>query len=83
MATNKEVGRPTRYDFDRRFRMRRFSMRRGRDYTTSQSSMAQQIRAAASRRKLSVTVVDTEDGFDVTVYPFGKAPLGPHKKRNR
>ena len=59
-----------KYDWDRLFRRQRFTLWRGDDYTCSQSSMAQQIRNAASLRCVRVRVVEVQDdggGFTVMV----------------
>lgn len=45
----------------------RFRLLRGRDYLCGTAAMAQQIRNAASLRRLSVEIEETQRGLTVTV----------------
>lgn len=54
------------YPWDLWFGERRFKVRRGRDYLCGAHSMAQQIRNAASKRRVNVTIVESKRG-DLTV----------------
>lgn len=51
------------YPWDRWFKRGRGRLRRGRDYTCLQNSMAQQVRNAASRRGLRVSVRQRHGGL--------------------
>lgn len=55
------------YDWDAWFASGRFVLRRGRDYTCSQGTMAQQVRNAAAKRGISVSLVESDGSFVVTV----------------
>lgn len=56
-----------RYDWEKWFKRREFTLEKGRDYVCSQSAIAQQIRSEASRRGVSVHVADTGTGVIVLV----------------
>ncbi len=43
------------------------TIKRGKHYHCSSSSMAQQIRSAASSRNLAVSVIEIEDGFTILI----------------
>jgi hypothetical protein len=55
------------YNWEKWFARRRFTLRRGADYDCSHSSMAQQIRNAASARGLGVRLVEGDRGITVLV----------------
>lgn len=56
-----------KYDWDKWFRRKRFTLVRGKDYSCSQGVMAQQIRTAAHRRGFYVSLVEGEGTFTVIV----------------
>lgn len=56
-----------RYPWPAWFRRDRFTLRRGRDYRSTQATFGQQIRNAASRLGCHVTVEEGEDSFTVIV----------------
>lgn len=56
-----------RYKWDDWFALRKFILRRGEQYSCSQSSMAQQIRNAASNRNLRVKITDQEHQLVIEV----------------
>ena len=60
-------GRPRKHDWDTLFRRSRFVYVRGRDYTCSASNMVQQIRNAASFRRLSITLDEANGVIRVLV----------------
>lgn len=69
----KKKGRsPKPYQWDNWFPRRRFTLRRGTDYSCTQSSMSQQVRNAAAARGLRVSVVDGEDELTVVVHQATK-----------
>jgi hypothetical protein len=55
------------YHWDAVFRKGKWHWRRGRDYHCGTSSIAQQIRNAASRRGHRVHLTETENGITVAV----------------
>ena len=63
----RKRGRIPLYPWDRWFRAGRFRPRRGSDYVCATAMLAQQIRNEATRRRLSVEVVEESGGLDVTV----------------
>lgn len=63
----RKRGRPPTYDWDRLFALGLFSLRKGVDYWHSVVSMAQQVRQAASKRKLPIHLVESDDVLIVTV----------------
>lgn len=65
-----------RYDWDSWLGRRRFTLRRGRDYSCSASAMAQQVRNAASLRRRGVTIIEQEGGMTVHVLPPRGEPCG-------
>lgn len=56
-----------KYPWDQWLARRRRRLQRGADYACSQSAMAQQIRNAAVRLGLRVSLVDVGDGLIITV----------------
>jgi hypothetical protein len=63
------------YPWDEWFTLDRFVLRAGKDYHTSQSSMAQQVRSEAHRRRfhelgLRVGIEDAGDRLVVTIIPL-------------
>ena len=65
------------YEWDNWFARRRFTLRRGEDYRCSQSSMSQQVRNAATARRLRVSLVEGEGQLTVLVLA---APEQPERK---
>ncbi len=61
------MGAPRKYDWDAWFKRGTFLLIKGREYTCSQSAIAQQVRVAASKRGLSVTLQDVDSGMAVKV----------------
>lgn len=59
--------RPSKYPWEDWFGRDLITLRKGRDYVCRQSSMAQQIRSAASRFGVSVHVTETDKGFRIKV----------------
>lgn len=57
----------TLYQWSEWFAKARVTLRRGVDYSCPQSTMVQQIRSAASRRKIKVTVDDRDTEIVVEV----------------
>lgn len=55
------------YPWQQWFKRRRFVLRRGEDYFCPQGSMAQQIRNAASRLDLLITLIEEDESFTVFV----------------
>ena len=55
------------YDWQRWFRRRKFILKRGVDYRCQTSSMVQQIRNAAYKRGLSVSLEEDNGALTVTV----------------
>lgn len=60
-------GRRPLYAWDRWFGAGSFRLARGTDYHCATTMMVQQVRNQARRRRLSVQVIETRDGMDVTV----------------
>ena len=61
------------YDWNKWFSRRRFCLRRGKDYTCQQATMGQQIRNAAVRMGVRVSLVESKDQFTVLVERNGNA----------
>jgi len=61
-------GRPRLYDWDVWFARQSFALRRDKDYFCSSLSMAQQVRDAACRRGIPVTIEETSVGLFVHVF---------------
>jgi hypothetical protein len=61
------------YDWEKWFGKPRFALKRGRDYGCATSSMAQQVRNAASEHGVSVSITERAGGLDVIVR--GEAPV--------
>lgn len=59
--------RPAKYNWEEWFTRGRFTLRRGRDYRVSQSSMVQQVRNAAHEAGLHVSIQDAGNRLVVTV----------------
>lgn len=55
------------YDWDEWFALGGFTLVRGEDYVCSQSAICQQVRSAASNRKLSVSIVEADNAVIVEV----------------
>ena len=56
-----------KYEWDQWFRHHKFILTRGIHYHCSSSSFAQQLRNAAVKRGLSISLVERESSFVVTV----------------
>lgn len=52
------------------FKRKQFVLRRGLDYRCPQTTMVQQIRNAAVKYGVKVSIKDVNDGFIVNVSPF-------------
>ncbi len=59
-------GRPNRYDWEKWFALGKVSLRKGRDYLTSQSSMVNRVRNHGSKYGYAVSVRDLGDSIEVT-----------------
>lgn len=66
MRTHK-IGRPSIYPWDDWFEAEQFDLTRGIHYKCPQGVMQQQIRNAASKRGLRVSIDELDAGFVVTV----------------
>lgn len=55
------------YNWNQWFAGKRFVLQRGRDFTCSMASIAQQVRNAASLRKVSASIVEQDDRLVVYV----------------
>lgn len=68
MKIEKRVrGRPPIYPWDQWFSRRRIILRRGEDYSCSQSAICQQVRSAASSRGLRVSVADRGEEVEIVI----------------
>jgi len=66
-GVRKGVGALRKYPWEEWFGGYRFELRRGRDYTCSDSSMAQQIRNQAAERGIRVSIVDQGGSLIVVI----------------
>ena len=60
-------GRPRKYDWDSLFHRRSFTLVRHTDYAGSAADMAQQVRNAASSRRVSVSLEESDGVIRVKV----------------
>lgn len=70
------VPRPM-YDWNKWFRKKRFTLERGTHYRCPSSSFGQQIRNAAHKRGLSISVEENNGVFTVTVMGKLESHVGP------
>ena len=66
-TSTRKRGRPPTYPWERWFSSGRFTLCKGVDFHHSSISMAQQVRQAASKRRLHIHLVESEMGLVVTV----------------
>lgn len=65
------------YSWDHWFKRKRLLLERGMDYHCSSLAMGQQIRNAATARKLKVRLTETKEGIEVVILRQQEQPLCP------
>lgn len=68
MATITQIGRPAAYPWEFWLARQRLVLRRGRDYACTNSTMASNVRNAASQRGISISVEERDGGLVVTIH---------------